>query len=219
MNTEALDGLIIGGGSDISSEHYDNGSFEELKDNAPEISFKKRKRLTHFIINALIFLFRKIFSMKTMTIIDEERDKMEFSLIEEFSEKDKPILGICRGAQLINISFGGTLFKEIRQFYTEIPQITTVFPKKLISIKKHTLLSEFLQKNQTRVNALHHQSIKNVGKNLKINAEEENGIIQGIEHTEKSFLIGVQWHPEFLPQLKTQRKLFRRFITTAKKNS
>ena len=127
-----------------------------------------------------------------------------------------PILGICRGMQLMNIYKGGTLHKDIKAFYTETPHITTLLPKKTVYITKDSLLHKILKHERYRVNSLHHQSIDRLGDGIEIVAKEENGIIQAIEGKNHPFYIGLQWHPEYLLQFRPQRALFHELVKKAK---
>src|SRR5690606_31610424 len=110
VEPEKIDGLIIGGGSDINPERYlpDREQLAEWNEDAPE----SRLPWYTWIILPLIFFFRKIMSKKYRTGIDKNRDELEFDLLGECVRREIPVLGICRGAQLINIYFGGTLFQD-----------------------------------------------------------------------------------------------------------
>jgi len=202
----AIDGLILGGGADVAPEKYGQ---ERLHTE----DFKKRNRtFVEWILTLLFFpvyfLGRYIASTKSASV-DENRDNLELRLLEEALKDEKPVLGICRGMQLINIHFRGSLHQDIRNYYTETPQITSVLPKKKVIIKSGSALEKITGGTECEVNALHNQAIKVAGEGIEIIArEKETEIIQGIEHREIPNIIGVQWHPEYLIQLKSQRKLF-----------
>ena len=215
---ENVDGLVLGGGADIEPVHYlkeDSISSEGKQQNMPFLN-----KCLAIVFYPLIFLLRWLFSLKIHTSIDKERDKLEFSALNYCIENDLPVLGICRGSQLINIHFGGTLHQDLEEFYVETPQIRSIFPKKEIDIMPNTHLSHALN-NQLfcRVNALHHQAIDELGENLTVAARESaNEIIQAIEHRQHEFLIGVQWHPEYLLLDPAQRSLFKQLVISAKKS-
>jgi len=209
-----LAGLILGGGADIDPTRYK----EKLISTYREESHDKRRRNSHFLFFVFIWLFRKLLSLEfTTQREDKERDKLEFHILSQAIEKKVPILGICRGAQLINVYFGGSLHQEIADFYTEQPHLHSILPKSTIIVDPSTRLYSILQKKYTRVNSLHHQSVKTLGKNLRIAAQEPNGIVEAIEHTELPFVIGVQWHPEFLMPYPRQRRLFRELVEASRK--
>ncbi|MCW9708338.1 gamma-glutamyl-gamma-aminobutyrate hydrolase family protein [Fodinibius salsisoli] len=211
-----LHGLILGGGADISPRFYGG-------EGAASVGLKGQDRSRGFfrmILNILflpiIFLVRAIFSTKSPKK-SKDRDQMELKLLRKALENKWPVLGICRGAQLINIHFGGTLHNDITDFYTETPYIYSVWPRKKIAITDGSLLSGILSFEQDWINALHHQAIDRCGEGIVIAAKEENGIIQAIEYDRKPFLIGVQWHPEYMPQIPAQRAIFKELVSQANK--
>ena len=121
-----------------------------------------------------------------------------------------PILGICRGAQLMNVSLGGSLHQSIEHFYTEeTSNIRSILPRKHVTISPGTILHQVLQTSDCRVNALHEQSIKDLGDDVVVSAAEPTGVVQAIERRGHPFFVGVQWHPEYIPQSTTQQNLFR----------
>lgn len=216
---EKIDGLVLGGGADIEPAHYLKEDSILPERNRQNISFLNK--CLAIVFYPLIFLLRWLFSLKFHTGIDKERDKLEFSALKYCIENNLPVLGICRGSQLINIHFGGSLHQDLEEFYEETPQIRSIFPKKKINILPNTQLSHALNnQSSSRVNALHYQAIDDLGENLTVAARESaNDIIQAIEHRQYDFMIGVQWHPEYLLLDPAQRSLFRQLVVSAKKNS
>jgi putative glutamine amidotransferase len=140
--------------------------------------------------------------------IDPERDKLELALLKVALPAQLPVLGICRGSQMINVALGGTLHTDIYEVYVQAPKMRTVLPKKRVSIKPETHLNRILRCNPCQVNALHHQSVDKLGQGLRIAAEDESGIVQAVESETAPFLLGVQWHPELLVWKKPQQRLF-----------
>ncbi|WP_243370314.1 gamma-glutamyl-gamma-aminobutyrate hydrolase family protein [Microvirga solisilvae] len=140
--------------------------------------------------------------------IDPERDKMELSLLRAALPRQLPVLGICRGSQMINVALGGTLHTDIYEVYVQAPKMRTVLPKKRVSIEAGSRLDRILSCNPCLVNALHHQSVDRLGEGLAIAARDEIGIVQAIENDKAPFLVGVQWHPELLVWKKPQQRLF-----------
>jgi len=211
-----IHGLIVGGGADINPRRYGGSVVDELFENDQPVSDIRQFfiRLATVAFFPIIYLVRKLFSTRAHKINDH-RDKLELDLLDHALDKGIPVLGICRGAQLLNIYFGGTLYDDIRAFYSEIPKINSVWPKKKVEIQEPSKLHEILNYDQGWVNALHHQAVDKLGDDLKVVAREQNGIVQAIEHASNKFVLGVQWHPEYMPQVPSQRRLFRALVEEA----
>ena len=148
--------------------------------------------------------------------IDPERDKLELRLLEPALDSGIPILGICRGSQMINIALGGTLHTDIYEVYVQAPRMRTILPKKSVRVVAGSRLDRILRCNPCSVNALHHQSVDRLGEGLRVVAEDEAGIIQATEGTGTSFLLGVQWHPELLVFRTPQQRLFGALVDAAR---
>ncbi len=147
--------------------------------------------------------------------IDPERDSLELQLLEAALPAGVPVLGICRGSQMINVSLGGTLHTDIYEVFEHAPRMRTVLPKKTVSIAYGTRLDRILRCNPCQVNALHHQSVDRLGRGLRAVAKDQAGIVQGIEGEGEPFLVGVQWHPELLVWKKPQQRLFAALVAAA----
>ena len=220
FDAEQLDGLIIGGGADIDPSRYG----EEF-DTDKIASEKPDKGVLDWLLFGLkvlfypaIYLLRRLFSTPEHGT-DRKRDDLEFPLLKHAVSSGLPVLGICRGSQLINVYCGGNLYRDLSDFYGEIPQIYSIWPKKTIELDPHSRLAAILDTNKAKVNALHKQAVKSYGDSLKPVAKEESGVIQAIEHSDIPFLIGVQWHPEYLPQKGQQQRLFRALVDAARDQS
>ena len=140
-------------------------------------------------------------------VYDAERDEFEIRIIRQCIDKTIPILGICRGAQLINVVLGGTLYLDIRCMRKNTPNYNSAFSVKWVTIKDASSLASYVGSRLLKVNSLHHQAVDKLGKGLLKVAEDKDGFVQGIE-TDRNFVIGVQWHPEYLFYLKPHRRLF-----------
>lgn len=208
-----FDGLIIGGGADVDPGLY--GMTLEQVPPPPKKSGRLRWLLGLFFY-PLFFLARRLFSSKHYTGLDNSRDQLEYRLLNNALEQNKPVLGICRGAQLINVYLQGNLHQNINSFYTETPQMWSLRPIKTINIEPGSRLYAILGTGSCLVNALHRQSINHAGLEIRISARDTNSIIQAIEHERHPFLIGVQWHPEYLPHHRRQRRLFNELVKSAR---
>lgn len=213
-----IHGLIIGGGADINPKRYGESEIQELLSENEKISGIHRFfiRLATIFFFPFIYLIRKAFSTASAGI-DYKRDELEFDMLEQALDKGLPVLGICRGAQLVNIHLGGTLHNDISNYYSEVPQVRSVWPKKKIRVDKQSKLYRALQYDSIWVNALHDQAIDKLGEGLTIVGREENGIVQAIESNGSHFILGVQWHPEYMPQIPIQRRIFKTLVDRARK--
>ncbi len=208
-----IQGLVLGGGADIHPSRYKQ---ELLKTIQAESKNVERINL-RFLVSIFIWLARKILAIPpTHHRNDLGRDDLEFSLLREAAARKMPVLGICRGGQLINVFYGGSLYQDIKSFYVESPKLRTIRPRKLIQVESGTSLARILNRTRTKVNSLHDQSVRDLGRGLKISARESNGVVQAIEHQSLPFMLGVQWHPEFLPLQLEQRRIFRQLVQAAK---
>jgi len=150
---------------------------------------------------------------------DPERDAMELALIKKAHENGVPLMGICRGMQLINLYFGGTLHPHIHDFELENIHSHTPLPRKEVMLEDDSRLHAILGQHTLLVNALHHQAVERPGEKMRVVAHDRNKIVQAIEHTELPFVFGLQWHPEFMPYACHSRKLFSAFVHAAKQNA
>lgn len=218
---DGLQGLIIGGGADVDPATYQQDNvIEEYLDRTirkPKKSlFKKVTHFTRWLYYPALFFVRKVFSRKREGNLDRDRDHLEFQLIDQAVKKGLPIMGICRGSQLMNVYFHGTLYQSINSFYLEEPNPSSVFPVKKVYVKPGSKLAKVLGAEQVEVNALHNQAVKETGDSMQIVGQEENEVVQAIENLKQDFIIGVQWHPEYLQQRKQQRRLFQELVEHAR---
>lgn len=151
---------------------------------------------------------------------DRERDALEMSLVRQALEDDVPILGICRGAQLINVVLGGSLHKDIRPLRKNTPNKNSIFPIKRLDIKNKTRLAEIMACRSTKINSLHNQAVDRVAHGVRVCARDADGFVQAIEnHGTHHFILGVQWHPEYMPYARVQRRLFHALVAATQASS
>ncbi len=140
--------------------------------------------------------------------MDAARDAFEIDTLKRLLDRDIPILGICRGAQLINVVLGGTLHSDLRRIRVKTSNRRTPFARKTLRLEPDSRLAGILGCERTRINSLHHQAIAELGDGLRVVGRDLDGIVQAVEHSDRRFLMGVQWHPEYLPLRRQQRALF-----------
>lgn len=151
--------------------------------------------------------------VSTSPTIDPKRDSYELEVLAEADRRALPVLGICRGAQLINVHAGGTLFSDLAPHRKHTSNKGTLLPRKHVDITPESTLATWIGATETFVNSLHHQAVKETGRNLQVTACDRDGIVQAVESTEGPLRIGVQWHPEYMPQRFDQRQLFAGFVS------
>ncbi|WP_395399296.1 gamma-glutamyl-gamma-aminobutyrate hydrolase family protein [Pseudoduganella sp. UC29_106] len=133
---------------------------------------------------------------------DRARDMYELELLHEFVEAGKPVLGICRGCQLINVAFGGTLYQDIA---TDVPEahehVSDLYDRHRHEVtfpEDSSLARMFRGQERGLVNSIHHQAVKTLGKDMQVEALSwPDKMIEAIRYRKAPFVMGLQWHPEF----------------------
>ena len=192
---ELLDGLVLTGGEDVAPERYGE---EVLRPNVEVVL---------------------------------ERDALEFTLLDKALAQDLPILAICRGVQLLNVGLGGTLYQDLvtdrpanlvhDQTFGNTPRPRTE-PHHPVAVRPGSCLADVLGAEEVEVNSMHHQGIKVLAPSLAAVGHAPDGLVEGVEPIDparRSFLLGVQWHPEELARggHAPSRRLFERFVAAATK--
>lgn len=171
---EALDGLLLQGGSDVAPENYDEKPLQ------PEWAG------------------------------DAVRDRYELELVREFMRLHKPVLGICRGCQLINVAMGGSLYQDLG---TQVPGSGHHRHEARYDANVHNasilpgtrLAALYGGARSMQVNSIHHQAIKKLGDGLVIEARSDpDGIVEAVRGSGSDYIVGIQWHPEFIWPDQTQ---------------
>lgn len=160
--------------------------------------------------------------IKALGEIKQQRTDFELELVSLALQRDLPLLGICGGAQAINVALGGSLYQDIS---TQFPNAGQHQQGTKIEIGGHririhagTQLRQIVRRQSLEVNTTHHQAVKRLGKGLVVNATAEDGLIEGIESPHHAFVLGVQWHPEaFGRKPISQRRIFSSFVSMCRR--
>jgi putative glutamine amidotransferase len=174
-----VDGLVVGGGDDISPMLYAGEMVAEAR-------------------------------------LDPARDALEQRLVRQTLDLGKPVLGICRGAQMLNVALGGNLHQRAYDHYADSRYHRTILPRKDVTVLGGTGLARLAGTAPMRVNALHSQAVDRLGTGLRVAARDGGGMIQAVERSTPPFALGVQWHPEYLIYARRQRALFRALVDAAR---
>lgn len=153
--------------------------------------------------------------IKLTARLDPARDAFEHDLASTALGRNIPVLGICRGAQMLNVALGGTLHQDAWGQYQSSRKIKTILPKREICIEADTKLGQIAGTAPMQVNALHSQAVDRLGRGLRVAARDTSGMIQAVERVREPFALGVQWHPEHLIYARRQRAVFRALVQAA----
>jgi putative glutamine amidotransferase len=156
-----------------------------------------------------------------LTQIFPERDEFDFELIKQAKKKGIPIMGICRGMQILNTYHGGSIYQD--NSYCESSYVkhwqghTSHLATHTAIIEKDSFFHEILG-DEVLVNSFHHQSVKKVGDGLKVTARAKDGVVELIEGASEQLVVGFQWHPEMMSERnETMQSVFDNFIAEATK--
>jgi len=178
---QMIDGLLLIGGPDLDPVHYHQAAHAGLRKVTPA------------------------------------RDKMEMQVALWALEADLPIMAICRGIQVLNVAAGGTLWQDIasqlpnaakHDYYPDYPKD---FPAHTVKLQPGSRLAGIIGDDEASVNSLHHQAIDKLGQSLRTVAYAPDGIVEAVEGIAASWIVGVQWHPEWL--LESDQRMLTLFKT------
>lgn len=145
------------------------------------------------------------------------RDAAEPLLLHAFLAADKPVLGICRGIQVMNAVLGGDLYQDIKPF-EHLPHNDHWAKVHTVTVRRGTLLSRILGQDTVLVNSQHHQAVDRVAPGFTLAALSEDGIVEAIEKPDARFCLGIQWHPEWLSDADpAMQGLFDAFVNACSK--
>ncbi len=155
--------------------------------------------------------------LKELGVVKAQRTEFELEMTATALAQDLPVLGICGGAQAINVALGGSLYQDIETQFTGA-RAHEQSDKKYsgghrITVQDNTQLHAIVRQRNLEVNTTHHQAVKKLGRGLVVGAFADDGVVEAIESTRHRFVLGVQWHPEVLARRKAQRRIFTSFVT------
>ena len=146
--------------------------------------------------------------------IDADRDAFELGLYEYVKQSGKPVLGICRGLQVLNVAEGGTLYQHIDGHRQDKPGTET---EQKTLVEAGSMLKELIGTDEILTNSFHHQNIKDIAPTLAVNAKSADGYIEAVHKPCHKFCFAVQWHPEIYRQTsEDMQKVFSAFINACK---
>ena len=153
-------------------------------------------------------------------VMHERREQTDFRVIELAERRRLPMLAICLGIQEWNVSRGGTLHQHVPDLHAQ-PVVAhrdgTEFAFHSVKLAPGSLIESIVRTNPLRVNSSHHQAIDQLGRNLVATAWAEDGIVEAVQDTSRPFAIGLQWHPEDMPDDPLERKIFTALVDAARK--
>lgn len=157
---------------------------------------------------------------KEVTNLSPQRDQIEMNTVRYAMEKSNiPILGICRGIQLINVAFGGSIHQDLRKngyrehFLSSVPINHFVHS---VSLAENSRIHQIIGSTSLRVNSFHHQAVNRVANDFVATAFSEDGVIEAIELPGDRYVLGVQWHPEMLFDCEINQQILKAFVSACK---
>ena len=159
--------------------------------------------------------------IRDLNVVEAPRDRTELMLARWAFADDLPLLGICRGQQVLNVALSGSLWQDLRhQGVTSVEhsdadgRARTALMHR-VRLDPDSRLAQLIDETEIQVNSLHHQAIKTIAPQLRVTGKSDDGVIEAIESPERRFLIAVQWHPEEIDDLPWVRRLFQGFARAA----
>ncbi len=161
----------------------------------------------------------------TISGVSEDRDQLEIALVLAAKERQMPVLGICRGMQVLNVALGGTLITDIPSFFpTQVTHNTPEtkgrdFIAHTISLIENSILAQIYGRSIISTNSFHHQAVDKPAAGLEVTGRSSDGLIEAIEWPSARYnIVGVQWHPECLLSRQEHKNLFKAFVSACKVN-
>uniref|UniRef100_B8HTA3 Peptidase C26 n=1 Tax=Cyanothece sp. (strain PCC 7425 / ATCC 29141) TaxID=395961 RepID=B8HTA3_CYAP4 len=158
----------------------------------------------------------------TIYLVDEERDSFELALARQALQKQIPVLGICRGLQILSVATGAQLVAHVPEVYGDQILHRLDHPRRPIThatqVLPHTRLAQILETTEITVMSWHHQAVRTVPEGWQLAAQAADGVIEALEHQHHPWLIAVQWHPELSPDAPVHRRLFQAFVQASQQS-
>ncbi|MBD1911773.1 MULTISPECIES: gamma-glutamyl-gamma-aminobutyrate hydrolase family protein [unclassified Leptolyngbya] len=156
----------------------------------------------------------------TIYLVDEERDNFELALAQQVLQRDIPVLGICRGMQLLSVATGAALVPHVPDVYGDQVAHRLDNPRRPIThpaqIEAETRLAKILQVTNLVVMSWHHQAVRTLPDCWQAAARADDGVVEAVEHRHHPWLVAVQWHPELSPQDPVHQRLFQGLVEAAR---
>lgn len=156
-------------------------------------------------------------------IVDPKRDKFESAIIREVLKLNKPILGVCKGCQMLNIVGGGDMYQDIySQIEGNLLQHNQNAPSDhgshFVEVLEGSLLHQLVGLNKIKVNSRHHQANRKMGENFIVSGKASDGVVEAIESKQHPFVLGLQWHPENMVAVQDEvsQKIYKGFINACR---
>lgn len=156
--------------------------------------------------------------------VTPQRDRFELAIAKKALEINKPILGVCRGSQVLTVATGGSLYQDIYSqteddLLQHVQRAPSAHASHFAEVTEGSLLNKLTGKTKMKINSRHHQAAKDVAAPLAVTAKASDGIIEAVESKDHNFVLGMQWHPENLAvaQEEESKAIFDGFIAACKK--
>lgn len=161
-------------------------------------------------------------SMSRLPPVSPRRDAFDIAVAEyALKETNKPVLGVCRGEQIMNYVMGGTMHVDLEdagKLFHSMQFIPLTDPAHYVTVEEGTLVADIIGAGKVGVNSYHHQAANEPGAPFVVSARSvPDDVVEAIEFPGERFVLGLQWHPEAMPDNEVQQKIFRRFVEAAKK--
>ncbi len=150
------------------------------------------------------------------------RDKQDIAIAKyAVSERHIPVLGICRGIQIINVAFGGSLYQDLEKEGGFEHHFGDKYPRNYgwhqVCLEDNSIVSDIFGRKEVTVNSFHHQAVFKPGRDIKITASSSDGVPEVIESEKEKFVVGIQWHPEMMYDSEEQLKISKAFVKACEK--